>query len=103
MFNQIMDFIMKELEHCYVQVDWTGPTLSKYFLVYKRMVLTPSRIKAKLRSGEMAVSGDQWPIFVYQGYTYDPEDPWNGLLRSTILVSVSSLFDYIYRLCIDCL
>jgi len=25
------------------------------------MVLTPSRIKAKLRSGEMAVSGDQWP------------------------------------------
>jgi hypothetical protein len=53
------------------------------------MVLTPSRIKAKLRSGEMAVSGDQWPIFVYQGYTYDPEDPWNGLLRSTILVSVS--------------
>ena len=37
----------------------------------------------------MAVSGDQWPIFVYQGYSYDPEDPWNGLLRSTLLVSVS--------------
>lgn len=52
---------------------------------------TSSRIKEKLRSGEMAVSGDQWPIFVYQGYSYDPEDPWNGLLRSTILVSVSLL------------
>ncbi|KIM89596.1 hypothetical protein PILCRDRAFT_60503 [Piloderma croceum F 1598] len=37
--------------------------------------------------GEMPVSGDQWPIFVYQGYTYDPDDPWNGLLWSTILVS----------------
>jgi len=38
----------------------------------------------------MAVPGDQWPIFVYQGYNYDPEDPWNGLFRSNLLVSVSS-------------
>jgi len=43
--------------------------------------------KEKLRSGEMAVSGNQWPIFVYQGYSYDADDPWNGLLRSTMLVS----------------
>jgi hypothetical protein len=42
-----------------------------------------------LRSGELAITGDQWPIFLYAGYTYDPEDPWNGLLRSNILVSVS--------------
>jgi len=47
------------------------------------------RIKEKLRSGEMAVSGDQWPIFIYHGYSYDPEDPWNGLFRSTLLISVS--------------
>ncbi|KIM75190.1 hypothetical protein PILCRDRAFT_681578 [Piloderma croceum F 1598] len=46
-----------------------------------------SETKEKLRSGEMAVSGDHWPIFLYQGYSYDPEDPWNGLLRSNILVS----------------
>jgi hypothetical protein len=46
-------------------------------------------VKEKLRSGELAVTGDQWPIFLYAGYTYDPEDPWNGLLRSNILVSVS--------------
>ncbi|KIM72920.1 hypothetical protein PILCRDRAFT_81530, partial [Piloderma croceum F 1598] len=45
-------------------------------------------IKEKLRSGEMAVSGDQWPIFVYHGYNYDPDDPWNSLFRSTLLVSV---------------
>jgi len=42
--------------------------------------------KDKLRSGELAVSGDQWPIFLYAGYTYDAEDPWNGLLRSSLLV-----------------
>jgi hypothetical protein len=49
-----------------------------------------SRVKEKLRSGEMAVSGEHWPIFVYQGNNYDPDDPWHGLLRSSILVSVSS-------------
>lgn len=43
-------------------------------------------VKEKLRSGEVGVSGDQWPVFLYAGYTFDPEDPWNGLLRSSILV-----------------
>jgi hypothetical protein len=46
-------------------------------------------IKTKLTSGEMVVSGDQWPIFVYHGEQYDPEDPWNGLFRNSLLVSVS--------------
>jgi hypothetical protein len=50
--------------------------------------LTYSRTKDKLRSGELLVPGDQWPIFLYQGYSYDPDDPWNGLFRSTLLVSV---------------
>jgi hypothetical protein len=44
------------------------------------------RIKMKLRNGEVSVSGDQWPIFLYHGYSYDEEDPWNGLLRSALLV-----------------
>jgi len=34
----------------------------------------------------MAVAGDQWPIFLYQGYNYDPEDPWNGLFRGSLLI-----------------
>jgi hypothetical protein len=50
------------------------------------------RVKEKLRSGEMSVPGDQWPIFVYQGYNYDPEDPWNGLFRSSLLVCVRKLY-----------
>ena len=37
----------------------------------------------------MQVKGDQWPIFLYADYTYDSKDPWNGLLRSGLLVSVS--------------
>jgi hypothetical protein len=54
--------------------------------------LNSCRTKEKLRSGEMAVSGDQWPVFLYHGYNYDPEDPWNGLFRSSLLVSVSMVY-----------
>ncbi|KAG1869088.1 hypothetical protein C8R48DRAFT_771259 [Suillus tomentosus] len=43
--------------------------------------------KQNLQSGEIAVSGDQWPLFVYANEAYDPEDPWNGLLRSRLLVN----------------
>ena len=53
------------------------------------LFLMCSRIKQKLHSGALAISGDHWPIFLYQGYAYDPEDPWNGLFQSTILVSAS--------------
>ncbi|KAG2126797.1 hypothetical protein DEU56DRAFT_742755 [Suillus clintonianus] len=42
--------------------------------------------KEHLRSGEMLVCGDQWPVFLYAHYIYDPEDPWCGLLRSRLLV-----------------
>ncbi|KAG2344777.1 hypothetical protein BDR05DRAFT_975322 [Suillus weaverae] len=42
--------------------------------------------KQSLKSGETAVCGDQWPMFLYAGYVYDPKDPWKGLLRSEILV-----------------
>jgi hypothetical protein len=38
------------------------------------------------------VPGDQWPIFLYAGYEYDPEDPWKGLFRSSLLVSVGVSF-----------
>jgi hypothetical protein len=53
------------------------------------------RVKEKLRSGELMMMGDEWPIFIYQGYTYDPNDPWKGLFRSSLLVKV--------RLCLSSL
>lgn len=37
----------------------------------------------------MVVPGDQWPIFLYADCDYDPEEPWKGLLKSAILVSVN--------------
>ncbi|KAG1731019.1 hypothetical protein EDB19DRAFT_1896981 [Suillus lakei] len=42
--------------------------------------------KQSLKSGETAVCGDQWPIFLYAVYDYNPKDPWKGLLRSEILI-----------------
>ncbi|KAG2047190.1 hypothetical protein BDR06DRAFT_1032520 [Suillus hirtellus] len=42
--------------------------------------------KQNLKSGETAVRGDQWPMFLYAGYDYNPKDPWKGLLKSEILV-----------------
>ncbi|KAG0702402.1 hypothetical protein DFH29DRAFT_982339 [Suillus ampliporus] len=45
-----------------------------------------AEIKQGLKSSETAVRGDQWPVFLYAGYIYDPDDPWKGLLRSEILI-----------------
>ncbi|KAF9232087.1 hypothetical protein BU15DRAFT_28044, partial [Melanogaster broomeanus] len=36
----------------------------------------------KLVNGQIQVARDQWPVMLYTNYTYDPEDPWNGLLHS---------------------
>jgi hypothetical protein len=62
-------------------------SIDPYYLGFPLLIC--SRIKEKLRNGEISVLGDHWPVFLYHGYNYDPEDPWNGLLRSTLLVSVS--------------
>jgi hypothetical protein len=72
---------------CPAGLDWSNTEYVHRSL--RLCTLIVCRIKEKLRSGEMAVAGDQWPIFLYQGYVYDPEDPWNGLSQSSLLVSVS--------------
>ncbi|KAF8834204.1 hypothetical protein BDN67DRAFT_915407 [Paxillus ammoniavirescens] len=46
-----------------------------------------SEIKTKLESSQIQAVGDQWLVLLYANYTYDAEDPWNGLLRSGLLVS----------------
>jgi hypothetical protein len=74
---------------CPAGLDWGNNEYENFILT--SYLLTLSRIKEKLKTGEMVISGDQWPIFLYQGYQYDPEDPWNGLFRSTLLVSVSAV------------
>ena len=48
-------------------------------------------VKDKLKLGEMMVAGDDWPVFLYDGYHYDPKDPWKGLFHSSLLVTVCTL------------
>jgi hypothetical protein len=49
----------------------------------------------KLVSGALAVSGDQWPLMVYANQKYDPEDPWDGLFKSQLLVCVGIFVSFI--------
>ncbi|KAH7917440.1 hypothetical protein BV22DRAFT_1052428 [Leucogyrophana mollusca] len=44
-------------------------------------------VKEKLKSDRIQVVGDQWPLLLFANYTYDADDPWNGLLRSRLLVN----------------
>ncbi|KAG0694144.1 hypothetical protein DFH29DRAFT_1006603 [Suillus ampliporus] len=44
-----------------------------------------AEMRENLRSGEISVCGDQWPVFLYANHIYDAEDPWCGLLRSRLL------------------
>ena len=46
-------------------------------------------MRKKLANGEIEVSGDQWPLLLYKDQMYDPDEPWDGLFRCKLLVSVS--------------
>ncbi|EGO02661.1 hypothetical protein SERLA73DRAFT_47911 [Serpula lacrymans var. lacrymans S7.3] len=46
-----------------------------------------TEIKSKLMNVQTYVSADQWPIVLYANYQYNIKDPWNGLLRSSLLVN----------------
>jgi hypothetical protein len=88
----IVDITTSEQVHSCAQQALIGQILSEFptsFVLYQS-VLTQCRIKEKLKSGELIVAGDEWPIFLYQGEQYNPEDPWNGLFRNPVLVSVSA-------------
>lgn len=75
---------------CPTGLDWNDPEYVHFFVLYICLVLFVS-VKDKLKSGEMMVAGDEWPVFLYEAYRYDPEDPWKGLFRSSLLVTVCTL------------
>ncbi|KAG1844356.1 hypothetical protein F4604DRAFT_1689115 [Suillus subluteus] len=54
-------------------------------------MLTSIRTKQNLQSGVISISGDQWPLLLYANKAYDPDDPWNGLLRTRLLINVFKL------------
>lgn len=78
------------LEPCYALLGLTGTMLSPPDALIHPMLCTEIhlRVKEQLKSGQMVVPGDQWPIFLYASSMYDPNKPWDGLLRNEILVSV---------------
>ena len=51
-------------------------------------LIRPFRVREQLSSGELSVRSDQWPMLVYADQEYDPQEPWEGLFRSQILVWV---------------
>ena len=75
---------------CPVEFDWSNDEsffFSHLFTFDPNILLI--RVKEKLCSGDITVPGDQWPILLHKEYKYDPDDPWDGLLQSALLVSVS--------------
>ncbi|KAF7967745.1 hypothetical protein HWV62_33274 [Athelia sp. TMB] len=45
------------------------------------------KIRQGLCTGELAVPGELWPLFVYENFTFDRAQPFVGLFRSTLLVN----------------
>ncbi|KAF8833840.1 hypothetical protein BDN67DRAFT_992770 [Paxillus ammoniavirescens] len=74
-------------------IDWITPKGQSLNPHIPRNVKT----RMKLVNGQIQVAGDQWLIFLYVNYTYNTEDPWNGLLRSGLLISISIIaFKHIF-------
>ena len=82
---------------CPAGYEWANEEYVVGFVLHFTKGITRSRTKAKLRNGQLQVAGDLWPIFLYAGYSYDAEDPWNGLLRSSVLVSVSLIYTFCFK------
>ncbi|TFK16453.1 hypothetical protein FA15DRAFT_607276, partial [Coprinopsis marcescibilis] len=40
-----------------------------------------------LRSGKKVIPGDAWPMFCFKNYVYNDENPYEGLLKSNLLVT----------------
>jgi hypothetical protein len=51
-------------------------------------LILSTRIQENLKSGELVVSADQWPTFIYQDYKFHADDPWRGAFQSSLLISV---------------
>ncbi|KAJ2929074.1 hypothetical protein H1R20_g8016, partial [Candolleomyces eurysporus] len=70
-----------------------------YFHITTGKYLCPTELdwndeatRSALRSGQIATTGDQWPIFLYESLKYNPQDPWEGFMKSNIMVLVSTVF-----------
>ncbi|KAG1868585.1 hypothetical protein F4604DRAFT_1881509 [Suillus subluteus] len=69
-------------------LEWLVPRgqVTGVFLCPAGLDWSNAETEQSLKSGEIAVRGDQWPMFLYAGSIHDAEDPCKGLLRSEMLV-----------------
>jgi hypothetical protein len=67
---------------------------SRFNFVFFLTLPNSFRTRRKLIDGDITPSGNDWPIFVYAGESFDPDDPWNGLFHSIILVQVRCFLYY---------
>ncbi|KAI0310927.1 hypothetical protein OF83DRAFT_1069701 [Amylostereum chailletii] len=47
-----------------------------------------AKTREALRTGSLSVPGNHWPVLLYVDLEYDPNDPWNGFMKSKVLVYV---------------
>src|ERR1700723_3410524 len=72
---------------CPAGMNWSDPVSGQCFRCLSRSRLILPRVKENIKNGDMVIPGDQWPVLLYARYEYSSEDPWKGLVRSSILVS----------------
>ena len=56
---------------------------------WEPLLILMRRTRSRLRSGEILITGDEWPMFVYEGEIYHDDDLWKGLFRGRLLINVS--------------
>jgi hypothetical protein len=60
-------------------------------------------IQVRLRSGELAVTGLQWPSFLWVGSKCKEDDLWDGFMRSRLLLQVRYLLHHRVIVVANCL
>ena len=75
---------------CPVDYDWADPRL---VWPIKWCLKTDDLIDSMCTSvreyhPDFHVTAYSWPLFLYKGYVYDPNDPSSGLFQSDLLVKV---------------
>jgi hypothetical protein len=76
---------------CPAHLDWSNDECVVFTLNSNACsLLTLCSVRHQLENGEIMISGNDWPIFLYAAESYDPSDPWNGLFRGYLLVMVRS-------------
>ena len=68
--------------------------MSFLFLTAGTLIVFRSSFWKKLKDNDIKVLAINWPTFMYQDYTCDPNDHEKGLCRGHLVVSVSRFMSF---------